>query len=445
MKTGNFSLPLDRSLVDGVLGEGAVDLARIGIRELRSLVDRLSAQSGIEYLRFEFGIPGLPAERIGPEEEIKVLKENERLPSTYPPFDGIPRLKKASAVFAKKFLNIDVSPENCVPTVGAMQGGFISQAVAGRRKKESSTILYIDPGFPVNKLQTKFLGLNSESIDLYDCRGTKLLKKLEETLSSRKIGALLWSNPNNPTWSCLKDEELKGIGNLLTEYDVIGIEDAAYFGMDFRSDYSVPGEPPFQPTVAHYTDNYFVIISSSKIFSYAGQRIAVTIISPGLMNRRYANLKHYYDTDILGYAFIYGGVYATTAGVPQAPQHAFAAFMEAACDRKYNFLKKVRQYGERAHKAKQVFQSYGFDLLYKDDLGEPIADGFYFTICRENMTGEELLYHMLCFGLAGIPLKPTGTVREGIRICVSLLDEHQYGELERRVSALDKYLRREFT
>lgn len=441
MKGKGSPFPLDLSYIDGVLREREVDLNNIGIRKLSRLVDELTKHFGIEFLRFEFGIPGLTAERIGPEEEMKALRDNDRLPSTYPPFDGIPRLKKAASLFAKKFLDIDVSPEHCVPTVGAIQGCFASQAVAARRREEFDTILCIDPGFPVNKLQTKFLGLKAESIDLYDHRGTKLLKRLEEFLSTGGIGGLLWSNPNNPTWLCLKDEELKGIGNLLTQYDVIGIEDAAYFGMDFRFDYGVPGEPPFQPTVAHYTDNYFIIISGSKIFSYAGQRVAVSIISPGLMNRRYPNLRRFYDTDTVGDAFIYGGVYVTSAGVAQTPQHALAALLEAACDGRYDFLKKLRKYGEWARRAKEIFLSGGFDLLYGEDLGEPIADGFYFTIRRDRMTGGELLYHMLLFGLAGIPLRPTGTSREGVRICVSLLDENRFEELGKRVSALDKYLR----
>jgi hypothetical protein len=51
------------------------------------------------------------------------------------------------------------------------------------------------------------------------------------------------------------------------------IEDLAYFGMDFRKDISKPGVPPYQPTIAKYTDNYILLISTSKVFSYAGQRI----------------------------------------------------------------------------------------------------------------------------------------------------------------------------
>lgn len=432
--------PLNTVVLDKIITDYEVDLDEISIRELKRMVDTLAEQYHVDFLHFEFGVPGIPADRMGPEEEIRVLTQDMKLPSTYPPFDGIPRLKKATACFVKAFLNIDIKPENCIPTVGAMHGGFIAQAIAGRRFKKTNTILYLDPGFPVNKLQTKFLGLKCDSIDLYNCRGTQLAKKLEKKLSTRKIGAVLWSSPNNPTWLCLKDEELKIIGGLLTKHDVVGIEDSAYFGMDFRFDYSVPGEPPYPPTVANYTDNYIIIISSSKMFSYAGQRIAVSIISPKLAKKKYDNLKKYYDTKSFGHAFVHGGIYPTTAGVPQSPQHALSALFEASCKGEYDYLSIVRTYGDRANKAKKIFLSNGFELLYDKDMDEPIADGFYFTIKRKGMTGGELLHAMLLFGMSGIPMRPTGTKREGIRICVSLVPEEQYGELEKRLKELDKHL-----
>lgn len=432
--------PLNTAVLDKIITDYEVDLDEISIRELKRMVDTLAEQYHVEFLHFEFGVPGIPADRMGPEEEIRVLTQDMKLPSTYPPFDGIPRLKKATACFVKAFLNIDIEPENCIPTVGAMHGGFIAQAIAGRRFKKTNTILYLDPGFPVNKLQTKFLGLKCDSIDLYNCRGIQLAKKLEKKLSTGKIGAVLWSSPNNPTWLCLKDEELKIIGGLLTKHDVVGIEDSAYFGMDFRFDYSVPGEPPYPPTVANYTDNYIIIISSSKMFSYAGQRIAVSVISPKLAKKKYDNLKKYYDTKSFGHAFVHGGIYPTTAGVPQSPQHALSALFEASCKGEYDYLSIVRTYGDRANKAKKIFLSNGFELLYDKDMDEPIADGFYFTIKRKNMTGGELLHAMLLFGMSGIPMRPTGTKREGVRICVSLVPEEQYGELEKRLKELDKHL-----
>ena len=91
-------------------------------------------------------------------------------------------------------------------------------------------------------------------------------------MSKGDICCLIYSNPNNPAWICLTDDELKTIGELATKYDVIVLEDLAYFAMDFRVDLSKPYEPPFQPSVAKYTDNYIMHISGSKAFSYAGER-----------------------------------------------------------------------------------------------------------------------------------------------------------------------------
>lgn len=106
------------------------------------------------------------------------------------------------------------------------------------------------------------------------------------------ISAIIYSNPNNPSWICLKDEELRIIGELATQYDVIVLEDLAYFAMDFRQDLSKPYQAPYQPSVAHYTDNYVLLISGSKAFSYAGQRIGVSCISDKLYHRSYPGLTN---------------------------------------------------------------------------------------------------------------------------------------------------------
>ncbi|MDP6570188.1 MAG: pyridoxal phosphate-dependent aminotransferase [Candidatus Marinimicrobia bacterium] len=439
----NTVFPLNADFLTNRLADWEINLEQVSIRELNRLVDELSDQFQVEFLRFEFGIPGLKPNILGPETEIDILSRNPALAGSYPPFDGVPLLKQAAAEFVDKFLNISVPDLSCIPTVGAMHGGLICQSIAGRIHPQANTILYLDPGFPVNKLQNKFLGLQEESIDLIQYRGTALIDKIESILEKGKIGGLLWSSPNNPSWVCLKEEELKGIGELLTRYDVLGIEDAAYLGMDYRQDYSKPGEPPFIPTVARYTDNYFIIISSSKIFSYAGQRIAITVISPELLEKRYPNLRQYYNTERVGHAFIHGGIYPTTAGVPQTPQYALASLFNAAIKGDYNFLEDTKVYARRAKKMKDIFLQHNFHLAYDEDMGEPISDGFYFTVTREGMKGGELLFEMLRFGLAGIPLSTTGSIKDGVRICVSLIREDQFPELDKRLIALDHSLQPE--
>ena len=114
-------------------------------------------------------------------------------------------------------------------------------------------------GFPIQKSQLRILGIEWELFDIHDFRGEPLRAKLESFLSKGDIAAVVYSNPNNPAWICLEESELKIIGELATQYDVIVLEDQAYFCMDFRHAFGRPYQPPFVPTVARYTDNYILM------------------------------------------------------------------------------------------------------------------------------------------------------------------------------------------
>ncbi|MCF6185660.1 MAG: pyridoxal phosphate-dependent aminotransferase, partial [Bacteroidales bacterium] len=332
------------------------------------------------------------------------------------------------------FLDVDLSEEGCMPTVGSMQGAMAAFLVANRTDHNKKGTLFIDPGFPVQKQQCQVLGHDYESFDVYDYRGEKLRAKLESYLKTGTVSSILYSNPNNPAWICFTDEELQIIGEMANKYDVIVIEDLAYFGMDFRKDYSHPGVPPYQPTVAKYTDNYIFLISSSKAFSYAGQRVGTIAISDSLFKRRYPDLKRYYATDGFGYSMIYGALYALSSGVTHSAQYGLAAMLKAANDGEYNFVDSVKVYGERAKKMKKLFLENGFSIVYDTDIDEPIADGFYFTFSYPGMSGSELLKNLLYYGISAISLAITGSNHaEGLRACVSQIKESQFEDLEYRL------------
>lgn len=251
-----------------------------------------------------------------------------------------------------------------------MQGTFASFLTCSQCNPQKDTILFIDPGFPVQKQQLVVMGQKYETFDVYDFRGDKLKAKLEGYLQKGNISAIVYSNPNNPSWICLKDEELRIIGELATQYDVIVLEDLAYFAMDFRSDMGTPFQAPFQPSVAHYTDNYVLLISGSKAFSYAGQRIGVTCISDKLYHRAYPGFEVRYGGGTFGTVFIHRVLYALSSGTSHSAQYAMAAMMKAASNGEYKFLNEVKVYGQRAQKLKEIFLRYGFYLVYDNDLGD---------------------------------------------------------------------------
>lgn len=435
--------PIDASVVERTIKSkleqsGQEKIGFASIRELVRLVNEVEKETGEKYIRMEMGVPGLPPAQVGIEGEIKALKSG--VASQYPMIEGVDILKKEISQFVKNFINIDVNENNCLPTVGSMQGGFASFLVSCRRDVKKDTTLFIDPGFPVQKMQHNVLGLKYETFDVYNYRGDKLKAKLESFLEKGNISTILYSNPNNPSWICFTEKELKIIGELANKYDVIIMEDLAYFAMDFRKDLSKPGVAPYQPSVANYTDNFILLISSSKSFSYAGQRIGMMVISDALFKRQFPDLKRYYKTDGFGYSMVYGALYSLSSGTSHSAQYGLAAILKAANSGELNFVEVVKEYGERAKIMKKIFTDNGFQIVYDMDEDEPLADGFYFTFSYPGIDGIELLEKLLYYGISAISLATTGSERvEGLRACVSQIKRSQFEDLEFRLKTFNEH------
>jgi aspartate/methionine/tyrosine aminotransferase len=415
-------IPFNRALVDEIIAKNNIkNVGAASIREVKKIIDDVEAATGEQFVRMEMGIPGLEASKIGVEAEIQALKDG--VAAIYPDIYGTADLKQETARFVKNFLDIEVSDDCCVPTVGSMQAGFAAFMTIARLYKDKNKILFIDPGFPVQKQQCKILGIEAEHFDVYDYRGEKLRAKLESFLSKGDIAALIYSSPNNPAWFCFSEMELQIIAEVANQYDVIVIEDLAYFAMDFRKDYSKPGIAPFQPTVAKWAKQFILMISGSKAFSYAGQRIAVMIFSQQLYDLKTTEyMKKFFTQDTFGKAVIFGSLYALTSGTAHSPQYALAAIFKACNNGTYNFVEDLKVYETKAAIMKKALVENGFKIVYDKDLDVDIADGFYFTFSYPNLTGEQLLSELVYYGISAIALSITGSQRlEGVRACVSLV------------------------
>lgn len=432
-----MGIPFQHDVVEDVLQR--MRISKVGdatIRQTVALSEELERRTGEKFIHLEMGSPGLPASRFGIEAQKEALDNG--VASSYPNISGIAPLKEQASRFVKAFLDIDVKPEGCIPTVGSMMGTFASFIVCTHLSPEKDTILFINPGFSVQPLQAKVLGYKREAFDVYDCRGERLRDKLESILAKGHIAGIVYSNPNNPSWVCLTEEELRYVGELATKYDAIVIEDLAYLGMDFRKELGHPFEPPYQATVARYTKNYMLMLSASKIFSYAGERIATVAISDELYNRVYPKLKEEFGIDTLGCFFVFVVVYTLSSGVTHSVQYALAAMYKAACDGTLDFVEETREYARRAARLKEIFLRHGFHIVYDKDLDEPVSDGFFFTIGRKGYTGDELLDRLLYYGVSAISLRTTGSEQQGIRVCTSMVKEAHYALLDERLEIFNR-------
>mgnify|MGYP003531443839 FL=1 len=425
--------PISKNIIlDAIKANDIQDIAAATIREVKRVAEYAEQKSGVEFIKMEMGIPGLPAAEIGVEAQIKALRSG--VASQYPDIQGLPALKHEASRFIKAFIGLDVNAEGCVPVVGSMQGTYAAFTLCSQYDPKKDTVLFIDPGFPVQKQQLQVMGVKYETFDMYHYRGEKLGPKVESYLKKGNICCIIYSNPNNPSWVCLNEDELKSIGELATRYDTVVIEDLAYFAMDFRKDLSQPFQPPYQASVGRYTDNYMLLISGSKAFSYAGERISVACISNKLFHRHYPALDQRYSALPFGLVYSTRILYALSSGTSHSAQYALAAVMKAASDGTYDFRAVTSEYGRRAHRLKEIFLRHNFYIVYDKDLDQPIADGFYFTVGYPGLNSGQLVSELLYYGVSAICLTNTGSDQQGIRVCTSFIRDNQYKELDERMA-----------
>ena len=115
-----------------------------------------------------------------------------------------------------------------------------------------------------------------------------------------------------------------------------------------------------------------------------------------------------------------------------------AALMEAACNGSYNFLDDVKEYGRRAKFMKDVLLANGFYLVYDNDMGAPLADGFYFTVQYPGMTDLALTKELMYYGIAVYPLDTMGSTQQGVRVCTSFFQKEQEDMFKERIEEFAK-------
>lgn len=424
----------DEMVAEATRANHVADLSHATIGETLLVAQYLEQKTGIPFIRMDQGSPGLPVNRHGVEAEKRALDRG--IGSQYPAAAGVKELKDAASEFVKAFINIGIKPEGCLPTVGSVAGSFGSFIACCQRKTfpEMGKVLFIDPGFPIQKSQLRILGIEWKEFDIYPYRGQALRAKLEEEMKDGDIAAVVYSNPNNPAWISLEEEELSIIGEMADKHDVIVIEDLAYFAMDSRRDLSHPYEPPYVRTVARYTDNYILLLSASKIFSYAGQRIALACISDKLYSRHCPALaQRYHDAGVFGPTFIASIQYMITSGCTASTQYGYAEMLRLSCEGKINFVEDTKEYAIRARRMKDIFLRNGFAITYPRDVTEDIADGFFFSLSYPGLSGGELAKELISYGVSSINLDTTGSMQPGVRACTSRMREELYDVLEDRM------------
>ena len=404
------------------------------IMECAKLSSFLEKQTGIPFIHLELGSPGFAPNRIGVEAEKSALDAG--VGAKYSPADGLPVLKEAASRFIKAFLGLDLEPANLIPTTGSMLAAFSALRIASQCIPERRKILVLEPSFSANKKQMAILEIPWKGVEVADLRGPQFRERLLAAMSDDNYAAIIYSNPNNPSWMCLSEEELRCIAEVSEETGCIVIEDMAYFCMDMRGKgYGRAYTPPYPPTIANYTGRYMLLLSGSKIFSYAGQRTGILCVGPVLFNEKYSSLaERYGDSGIFGHTLAGSILDMITSGCTASTQYGLAAMMDSSCEGKLDFAKDMSEYGKRAERMKAIFMRNGFSICYDHDAIGNIGDGFFFTVSYPGMDSATLVGELLSYGVSTVSLDKMGSKRRGVRVCSSRIHDDQFDLLAQRMA-----------
>jgi len=296
------------------------------------------------------GVPGLPTPPLIAQAQKDAIDKG--VTNQYSPFTGRTRLTTAASTYFSKVFNTPLTPECCLPIMGAMHGLYITLATIAQQ--EHAKLLIITPSFSVNFTQAERLRLPYTTLDIKQhdtyLRGEQLISALKQKIQEEHITALLWSSPNNPSWFILTDKEYKEMARLADKHNITLIHDAAYLTMDYDN--------TTYPTPLTHTKNAVTIISASKILSYAGERVGLLCAQPSFFEQTINNQTRR--------EHLIKELYSTTASVNSSTQEALAAAFEAHNKGVFRIEEHVQPYKERGKKTQQLFLKAGFDVVYQD-------------------------------------------------------------------------------
>lgn len=235
-------------------------MANIDTSEIRKVFD-LASKIKNPY-NLSIGQPDYPVPQAVKESLIKAITDNY---NAYTPTQGILPLREAIAEKLYQENHFKTNPENIIISTGVASLIFLTfQSVFN----EGDEILLIDPYFLIyeslakyHKLKIHFLNENftKEDIDSW--------KK-----SNKKLKAIIYSNPSNPTGKVFSQEELSWLSELARSHNAYIISDELYEKLTYEKKHISMGKL--------YPEKTILFNGFSKSHAMTGLRVGYAAVSP---------------------------------------------------------------------------------------------------------------------------------------------------------------------
>lgn len=217
-------------------------------------------KKGIKVFKLNVGDSDIPV----PEIFLKTVKQYKDKNVKYAPSSGIPEHVNSWIKYYSTF-NIDLKPENIIPTVGCAEAILFAILAVTDPGDE---ILIFEPVYPSYKGLAAICNVSLVPITLNVKNNFALPLKSEIVKKiTNKTKAIVVINPNNPTGAILDNKEIQEIIEIAKEHGLFIIADETYREIVF-------GKKPTSFLQYPEVKNHVIALDSvSKKFSCPGARI----------------------------------------------------------------------------------------------------------------------------------------------------------------------------
>jgi len=243
-------------------------MSRIGVeRAFEVLVKARALEAqGRDIIHLEIGEPDFATPGHIVEAGKRALDEGW---THYGPTQGYPDLRDAIAEYISRTRGITVAGENvCVVPGGKPIMFFAMLALL----EPGDEVIYPNPGFPIYESMIRFLGATPVPIPLVEERGFSFdLNLLREKLSS-KTKMLVLNSPHNPTGGVIPAADIRAIGEMVRDRDLIVLADEIYSEIYFEE------QPVSISSVPGLLEKTIILDGFSKTYAMTGWRMGYGVM-----------------------------------------------------------------------------------------------------------------------------------------------------------------------
>jgi len=243
-------------------------MSRLGVESAFEVLVKARAleKQGKNVIHLEIGEPDFPTPAHIVEAGKRALDEGW---TKYGPAQGLPELREAIAAEVSRTRGIHVGPEHVCVVPGGKPIMFFSLIALLEKGDE---VIFADPGFPIYESMIRFLGATPVPIPLIENRGFAFdLDVLRSRLSDRTKMVILVS-PANPTGGVMSSADLREMGAMLRDRDVMVLSDEIYSRIWYD-------EPPASiSSVDGMAEKTIILDGFSKTYSMTGWRLGYGVM-----------------------------------------------------------------------------------------------------------------------------------------------------------------------